>query len=306
MRIAPSTPALAPSLVHPGVLLDPPKYNGALFQQAPDGEVKILRLSGETSPDGPPDIGTDGAVNDEVFISVNGIDQDWEEHHQQIKNWWHGGFSDGADLKRPVTGIHQGNRPGLADQVRVFKNTMLLKTLQAGWCSTEKIQKSAYKSDPAVKTIHDQLRQNLAVGRNITMMAHSGGGSQVALALAILSREDDGLWAEAISKNVRVLGTAATATRDDFQQSGVQDKNIFLTYSLRDPVPSFYRNPTSFKKPWTMVQATLQGLAVSVSTGFRAGPHHEGQYIFEQNMTPDGNRIAKFVEGGPGGTYQLP
>lgn len=302
MRIAPSSPGLA----LPRVLLDPPKYNGALFQQNPDGKVEILKLSGQTSPEGPPDIGGDAAPNNEVFISVNGIDQDWEEHHQQIKNWWHGGFPNGADLGQPIVGIHEGNRSGLSDQVRVFKNTLLLKKLQAGWSSAEKIQKAAYKNDPSIKTIHDQLRQNLAVGRKLTLMAHSGGGSQVALAMSILAKEDDGLWAEAIGKNVRVLGTAATATRDDFRQAGVEDQNIFLTYSLRDPVPSFYRTPTSLRKPWTIAQAAARGLAVSVRTGFQAGPYHEGQYIFDKNMTPRGNRITKFVEGGPGGTYQLP
>ena len=147
MRIAPSTP----SLVHPGVLLDPPKYNGAIFQQDSDGTVKILKLSGQTSPDGPPDIGPEAAPNDEVFISVNGIDQDWEEHHQQIKDWWQGGFPNGANFERPVIGIHQGNRPGLADQVRVFKNTMLLKTLQAGWSSAEKTQSPPIRTTPRSK-----------------------------------------------------------------------------------------------------------------------------------------------------------
>ena len=123
--------------------------------------------------------------------------------------------------------------------------------------------------------------------------------------MAILAKAEDGAWAEAISEKVRVLGTAATATRDDFRQAGVQDENIFLTYSLRDPVPSFYRTPTSLKKPSSIARAAARGLAVSARTGFQAGPYHEGQYIFGQNMTPEGSRIVKFVEGGPGGTYQL-
>lgn len=295
-----------PSFALPRVLLDPPKYNGALFQQNPDGQVKILKLSGETSPDGPPDIKDDGVVGGEVFLSVNGIDQDWEEHHQQIKDWWHGGFASGEDLKRPIIGIHEGNRPGLKDQFRIFKNTMLLKQLQGGFSSPEKIQKAAYKNDPSVKAVHDQLRQNLSVGRKITLMAHSGGGSQVALAMAILAKEDDGLWQSAISKDVRVLGTAATATRDDFRQAGVEDQNIFLTYSPRDPVPSFYTTPTSLRRPWTLARAAIRGLGVSFKTGFQAGPYHEGAYIFEKNLTPEGNRITRFAQGGPGGTYPLP
>jgi hypothetical protein len=303
MLISPSLPR-APIVYGPKQ--EPPELRGALFQQEPDGTVKILRTSGQTSPISPPDIGDDAAVGGEVFISVNGIDQDWAGHRQQIKDWYHGGFSTGANWSRPIIGIHEGDRKGVSDQVRILKNTLLLKTLQAGLASVERVRKAAYANDPSVKTIYDQLRQSLAVGRQVTLMAHSGGGSQVALAMSLLAQEQDGLWEGAIGSQVRVMATAATATRDDLRQAGLLDKNMFMTYSKRDSVPGFYRTPTDLRRPSSLLRAGVRGLSLFAREKMRPGPWHQGHYIFGQNMTPDGSRIVQFLEGGRGGIHPVP
>lgn len=305
MLIRPSVQTATRPLAVYGPHQEPPELRGVLFQQERDGTVKVLRYSGQTSPTSPPDVGEDAVVDGEVFFSVNGIDQDWAGHRQQIKDWYHGGFSTGANWDRPIVGIHEGDRKGAADILRVLKNTLILKSFQAGLGGLEKTRRAAYANDPSVKTIHDQLRQNLAVGRQVTLMAHSGGGSQVALALTLLAQEGE-KWENAIADKVRVMGTAATCTREDLRQAGVEDQNIFMTYSKRDPVPGFYRTPTSLHKPWSVLRAGARGLRLLVGEKLKPGPWHEGHYIFEQNMTPQGSRIVNFLEGGSGGTSPLP
>lgn len=301
MLIRPSTAFATTARLTP----DPPELRGALFQQEPDGTVKILRTSGQTSPDGPPDIPIEALHQGEVFLSVNGIDQDWQGHQQQIKDWYHGGFSNGANWNRPVIGIHEGDRPGAADIGRVFKNTMLLKRLQAHLGTVEAVKQAAYNNDPSVKAIHDQVRQSLAAGRQVTLMAHSGGGSQVALALTLLSREGEGAWADEITSKVRVMGTAATATRGDFERAGVKDENLFLTSSQNDAVPAFYRTDTDLKNPISLLRGGVRGLSLYVKNKFQLGQWHEGHYIFSQNDRPGGNRIVDFLNGAPGGSYPI-
>ncbi len=286
-------------------LQDPPELRGALFQQETDGTVTLLRYSGETSPVSPPDIGDDAAVDGHVFFSVNGIGQDWKGHRQQIKDWFHGGFDSGANLERPIIGIHEGDRHPVLDGARVIKNTLLLKTLQAG-ASSETIKRAAYYNDPSVKTIYDQMRQSLTAGRQITLMAHSGGGSQVALAMSILAKEEDGLWQAVVNDKVRVMATAATASREDFLQAGIREENLFMTGSAKDPVPGFYQTHIEFRRPWTAAKAIGQGVSKIPGLILNPGPYHDGQYIFDHNWTPEGSRIATFLDGGPGGSFPLP
>ncbi len=134
-------------------------------------------------------------------------------------------------------------------------------------------------------------------------MAHSGGGSQVALALTLLSQEEDGAWADRITEGVRVMGTAATATQGDFQRAGIKNENLFLTYSKNDAVPAFYRTDTSLKKPLSVLRGGVRGLSLYVKNRFQLGKWHEGHYIFAQNDVAGGNRIVDFLNGGPGGIY---
>lgn len=286
---------------------EPPELRGVLFQQDKDGTVTLLKRSGESRPDGPPDIPSEAVINDQVFISVDGIGQDWNRHREQIRDWFHGGMPDGADLARPIIGIHEGEgKNGLQDVWRIIKNTALLKSLQAGCRSPESVKQAAYRNDPAVKTIYDQLRQSLNAGRQVTFMAHSGGGAQVALAMSILGKEEDARYAEALGKSVRVMGTAAAASSEDFLKAGVRQENLFMTGSRRDPVHRFFRTHMDFRRPLSVPIAVGDGILGSIQFLFKRGPYHEGEYIFAQNRSPSGNRIETFLKGGPGGLHPLP
>ncbi len=286
---------------------EPPELRGVLFQQDRDGTVTLLRRSGETDPTGPPDIPRDAAVDGEVFISVDGIGQDWTRHREQIRDLFHGGLPSGSNLQRPVIGIHEGEgKDGISDGLRIVKNTLILKSLQAGILSASKAKRLAYRNDPAVKTIYDQLRQSLEVGRHVTFMAHSGGGAQVALAMSMLALEENGRFEDAIGTKVRVLATAPAASERDFLAAGVASENLYLTGSGKDPVHRFYRRHMDFRRPPSVVSAVADGLVGSARFLLNKGPYHSGEYIFEQNQTHNGSHIAEFLHGGPGEYRPIP
>lgn len=285
---------------------EPPELRGVLFLQETDGAVTLLRRSGETDPNGPPDIPPEAAPNDEVFISVDGIGQDWGRHREQISEWFHGGMPSGANLNRTIVGIHEGEgKNGLTDGWRIVKDTAILKSLQAGFISADTAKKAAYRTDPAVKTIYDQLRQSLEASRQVTFMVHSGGGAQVALAMSILAKEQEGRLQQAVGESVRVMGTAAAASPEDFRRAGVKTENLFLTGSRKDPVHRFFRKHMNFRKPLSVVKALGDGIAGSVGFLLKKGPYHEGEYIYQQNMTEQGSRIESFLKGAPGGLYPI-
>ena len=286
---------------------EPPSLRGLLFMQNQDASVEVLRYSGESDPSTPPDIPQEAVTKHGVFISVDGIGQDWNKHRAQIRDWFHGAEDYGVSLPGPVVGIHEGEgKNTLHAGVRILKNTMYLKALQSGRCSTQSVREKAYKNDPSVKTIHDQLQQSLRVGRQVTFMAHSGGASQVALALA-LAVEDGGAEAQAaVAKQVRFLGTAPAGHRNDLEQSGVKPENIMITGSKRDPVYRFFRNHLDHSRPLTFFKFLFDGVGAAAKFVLEPGPYHQGEYIFGHNKTEEGHNIGKFLEGGVGKDFPLP
>ena len=287
---------------------EPPELRGLLFQQERNGDVRVLKYSGQTNPDGPPDIPEDAAIDDEVFISVDGIGQDWDRHRSQIQDWFHGGADYGTELRRPIIGIHEGEgKSGLHDGLRIVKNTLLNKGLQSGWMSPERVRELAYKNDPSVKTIHDQLRQSLQVGRQVTFMAHSGGAAQVALAMSLLATDNDRDWSSELAEKVRVLGTAPAAHRKDFEWAGVKPENIMITGSKKDPVYRFFSNYLEPLKPWSVLPFLYNGVKTSLKFLAKPGPYHQGEYIFSRNKSERGvHAIGEFLDGGPGADKELP
>lgn len=284
---------------------EPPDMKGLLFQQEQDGSVQILARSGETDPDSSPDIPDSALHGDQVFISVDGIGQDWSRHREQIRDWFQGNADYGVDLGGTVIGIHEGEgKNALSDGWRIVKNTALLKALQDGVGDVDKLRDAAYANDPSVKTIHDQLAQSLKVGRKITFMAHSGGASQVALALSLFSQADS--QRQLIEENVRVLGTAPAASSKDFVLAGVRDENVLVTGSKRDPVFQIFKNFWRPRRPWTLLPVVGQALWTGAKFVLKSGPFHQGEYIFEQNRTANSHRIGEFLEGGTGGQNPLP
>ena len=87
---------------------EPPNLRGLLFMQNKDETVEVLRYSGQSDPGTPPDIPEDAVVDGRVYISIDGIGQDWAKHRSQIRDWFHGGADYGVELPGPVVGIHEG------------------------------------------------------------------------------------------------------------------------------------------------------------------------------------------------------
>ena len=286
---------------------EPPNFRGLLFKQEISGEVEILKYSGETDPDSSPDIPPDAVTSRGVYISVDGIGQDWNTHRQQIADWFHGGADYGVKIAGPVIGIHEGEgKNSLSDGLRILKNTVYTKALQSKLRSPDSLRASVYADDPSVKAIYDQLSQSLRVGREVTLMAHSGGASQVALALTLLAQDSRTDWKPLIAEKVRVLGTAPAAHRQDLEAAGVESDKIMITGSVKDPVYRFYRNFLNPKKPLTLLSFLADGLSASLQFALNRGPFHQGEYIFSQNIDEGNHRIGQFLEGGKGSDSPLP
>ena len=286
---------------------EPPNLRGLLFMQNKDATVEVLRYSGESDPDTPPDIPNEAVTKHGVFISVDGIGQDWNTHRTQIRDWFHGGEEFGVELPGPVVGIHEGEgKSTVHDVVRVLKNTAYIKALQSDRFDLSTVRDKAYKNDPSVKTIYDQLQQSLKVGRQVTFMTHSGGASQVALALALAAVEGGEDTRAAIAEEVRFLGTAPAGHRNDVEWAGVKPENVMITGSQRDPVYRFFRNHLHHAHPSTFFKFLFDGVGAAVKFAFQPGPYHQGEYIFAHNQTEGGHKIADFLEGGVGKDSPLP
>lgn len=284
---------------------EPPNFRGLLFSQEPDGEVTILAYSGETDPDDAPDIPDNATIDNHVYISVDGIGQDWNRHREQIRSWYHGESDYGVNLQGTVIGIHEGEgKNSLVDGWRIVKNTVYLKALQGGLSDRQKLRERIYSNDPSVKTIHDQLAQSLRVGREVTFMAHSGGASQVALALALYGQDQEAR--SQIADHVRILGTAPAASFQDFEKSGVKSESILLTGSEKDPVFQIFRRDWKITRPHTVAPVLGRALWSGLRFLKDRGPYHQGEYIFEHNKEQGKHRLADFLSGGPGGVYELP
>ena len=277
---------------------------GLLFQQEPGGKVTILARSGETDPESAPDIPEPALHGNRVYISVDGIGQDWTRHREQIGDWFQGGAKFGVDLDGPVIGIHEGEgKNTLTDSWRILKNVTALKKLQAGGARTEEIRRAIYANDPSVKTIFDQLSQTLRAGREVTFMAHSGGAAQVALALALYG--SDPAKVEQIGEGVRVLGTAPATSFEDLAQAGVQEENILVTGSTRDPVFQSFKDFWTPRRPLSLLPVLGQALWSGGQYLLQPGPYHQGEYIFPRHQEGDHHRLADFLAGASGGFYPL-
>lgn len=284
---------------------EPPNLRGLLFLQRKDSTVEVLRYSGESEPTGPPDIPPEAVTEHGVFISVDGIGQDWGRHREQIRDWFHGGVEYGFELPGPVVGIHEGEgKNTLSDGARILRNTVYTKRLQCD--PSLDLRAKIYANDPSVKTIHDQLAQSLRAGRQVTLMTHSGGAAQVALALTLMAADQSEDWKPAIADKVRVLGMAPAAHRKDFELAGVEPSNIMMTGSRKDPVYRFYRNFLNPRRPSSLLRFLVDGVSASVKFALSPGPYHQGEYIFPQNEGPGGNRLEEFVLGSPGVDRPLP
>lgn len=288
---------------------EPDDHKGIVYEHTQQGQINILKLSGQTVPELPADIPESAVKDGRVVIYVDGIHQEISEQKRQIRSFFHGQASTGANVGQSVIGIHEGaGKSGFHDGVRIGKALGMLKLLQnrvipLGWAS-----KQIYKIDPAIKSVHDEVKQSLLAGRKVQLITHSGGGAETATALTLLARE--GMKQE-ISDNVRVLSMASAAAHKDFTKAGVKAENIYYTGSVNDPVYSIFRNylgPLSIGSAVGFAVDTAHYLYEMIKG--KDNPviyhYHSPDYIFDRNMADGSQRIQKFLNGGPGGKFPLP
>lgn len=291
---------------------EPKPLHGMLALCYPTGRYTVLRSSGETRPEippgGQPDIPQAAAPNGRVVMQVNGIGEEFGYQLETIGRFLQATtpVEHGANVGQPVVAVHQGvDRNSVADVARITADLGGLRLLEKGALPLAWIQKAVYRFDPTVRTLHDELKQSLAVGRDVTLVAMSGGGSESALALNLLAREEGGRYRDLIRDHVRVLGLAPAASRRDFEAAGVQSPNLYATGSQRDPVYQFGRHSAGVP----MVPGFVPGIAALASTFLRYGstPTHSQDYIFAASAAQQGGHpIQGFLDGGPGGDYTLP
>lgn len=295
---------------------EPPEVRGVVFEQYEDGRVQILKRQWEQQPDippgGQPDIPADAVRDNRVVIYTDGIQQGIWNQKDQIRRLLqaprqhpdHGGSVD-----QPVIGIHEGKHLHARDAIkRIAMDWTYLKALQGRFVPEPWVHKKIFTADPVVKSVHHQIRQSLQAGRDVQLVAHSGGGAETALALTMLSREDGGRWKNVIKNHVRVLAMAPAVSKKDYELAGVKPENVFYTGSANDPLyhwASHYVTPALAMSNLPTLKAGIESLLMLRDRD--PLPYHAPDYIFWRNVQPDGTqRIQTYLDGGPGGQFELP
>lgn len=289
-------------------LEEPPHLKGVVYQQSPNGTVTILKTSGQTAETLPPDIPESAVKDGRVFLYVDGIHQEMSEQNRQIRYFLHKQAATGVDVGQDVIGIHEGAGPsGFQDGIRIGKVLSMLKLVQTGLVPLEWAKKKLYKIDPAIKSVHDQVKQSLLAGRKVQLMTHSGGGAETATALTLLAKAG---MREQIRDNVRLLSLASAAALEDFVGAGLKPENIYYTGSKNDPVHYLFRNYLHPLAPLSGLCFAANVVRYAVGWGTKKDPnglsYHAPDYIFAKNMVGEQQRIARFLEGGSGGVHVLP
>ncbi|HEY3999753.1 MAG TPA: hypothetical protein VGO93_12845 [Candidatus Xenobia bacterium] len=282
---------------------DPPNYRGMVFEHGLDGQDKVLRFSGQTSPDGT-DIPVDAVSNDRVFIYVDGIHTSQPGESADIQGLFLSPDRTRCNIEQPAIGIQEGvGKDIVADGVRITKDFEILKGLQSG-LNVDVLRKAVYDVDPAVKSVHDEIRQSLDAGRNVQVALHSGGGAETAVALTLLAKEDGGRFAPAIRQHVRVLAMAPAAAPEDFTRAGVQPGNLLYTGSHQDPVYHLFHNFVQPGHQGPFLKDALQALELGLQPGNI--DFHNPYYIFDHNLGTDGTSdIQRYLDGAPGSVHTI-
>jgi hypothetical protein len=293
--------------------MEPRALHGLVFEQYADGRVVELKHAEETTPDVPPggpDIPADAVHNSRVVIYVDGIHELISTQHDNIHRLLQAPRNDpkhGASVDQPVIGIHEatGLNAG-TDGTRIAIDLAWLKALQGKYLPTSWVRKACFRSDPPIRSVHNEIKQSLEAGREVQIALHSGGGPETAVALTLLAREDGGKWKNAIRNHVRILAMAPACSNKDFELAGVKSENIYYTASEHDPV---YRFAHKYVAPKNQVLLAARAARVGAELLFNREsiPYHAPDYIFWRNVQPDGKqRIQAFLDGGPGGEHILP
>jgi hypothetical protein len=294
---------------------EPGELMGVVYEQYADGSTRVLAAPGTTTPDLPPDgpnIPNDAVVNNRVVIYADGIHQRISTQQDQIHRLLQADPhdpKDGVNVGQPVIGVHEAvGKSALDDGTRIAADLAYTKAVQGRYMPLAWVRKAAYRADPTVKSVHDEIRQSLEAGRDVLLCMHSGGGAISALALNLLAHENHGKWKNAIRDHVRVLALSTAAAARDFELAGVKPENLYYTGSRQDPVHNImhhFIHPYNFLGNFPFIgTAIADGLKAAMDPKF--GPYHSPDYILWANARGGHSRIQDFIDGAPGGNYVLP
>lgn len=292
---------------------EPATMRGEVYVHYGHGHVRTLALSGQTTatpaPGQGPLVPDSLAPHNRVVIYVDGIQQSRRDESAEIAKHLQSSSGVGCDMGQPVIAVHEGKTPSpLGDVWRITKDVFTLKQAQLPWANAARLLTRCAKFDPAVKAVHDLVRQSLDARRDVVLTAFSGGGEEVALALQLLSREDKGATRKLIAEHVRVLGLSPAASREDFLLSGLRPENLLVAASRKDPLRRF---SSHFVHPLNMF-ANIPAIAGGLSAVAHLLSHtdmrsHNTQYILAKTITPDGKKpVEAFLNGGMGGEILVP
>ncbi len=250
------------------------------------------------------DVPPQAVVNNREVMVVEGVGGEIPWYTGIIQKTFQSSEPGFVNVHQPVLGVHEGLGPNrLHDMARLFKNVAYLKQIEMSPATPEQVA-AIYRNDPAVKTVHDQVRDALDRGRDLVLVPHSGGGAETALALHILTQED-GRYRPLIEKHLRILHIAAAAALEDYEQAGVPASNIYYTAIARDEVwqlAHVYVDPHDPGAGLSTVLPTVGGLLRSNFGG--NSDAHSPDNIIRANAAPDGHQpVADFLAGGPGGVH---
>jgi hypothetical protein len=294
---------------------EPAALHGEVYEHFADGRTTLLAAPGATVPDlpssGAPTIPDEAVKDGRVVIYVDGIQESEAAQCTKIANLLQAPASPdsfGCDVGQPVIAIHEGvGRTVVSDLGRITYDLLQLKRSQTSLGRPEAQLQAVAKHDPAVKAIHDEIRQSLEAGREVTLVSHSGGGCETALALTLLEHEEGGRFKQSIADHVRLLELSPAASSRDFILAGVKPENLYHTGSRKDPLWQFashYVNPCN---PFANLMVAVGGAEslYHLATNYH-GPYHDPNYIFWKNVDPSGMQpIQAFLDGGPGGEHPL-
>lgn len=306
-----------------GTILDDPRSQkpeeahlfGRVHVRYPDGRSKVLAHRGETTPDATSpedaDIPEEAVVNNRVVLFVDGIQESLPAQTRCMGRLFQSPAENdyrGIDVGQAVVGVHEGvGKSRAADLRRIVGDVFLLKGLQTPFLRAEHAAALVATRDPAVKALHDEVRQSLELGRDVLIACHSGGGAETALALTILAKEDHGRFRKDIREHVRVLSLSGAVSPRDYELAGVKRANIHYTASVNDPLYLFAKNYLHPLNPIADIPVLVNGIHAlyRVATG-QGLPCHSADYIFAHSRHDDGfEPIQAFVDGAKGGVFPL-
>ncbi len=256
------------------------RLSGAVYVQSPQGDVAMKRSL---------DLPREAVVDNRVVIYLDGIHQSIGEQQRQIRELFSG-------MDRPVVGIHEGSgKTILHDSHRQASNLLALKSIQTGALSAQTLRSRIFSNDPAVKSVYNLLRQGMDSGTDITLVTHSGGGIEGALALHMLREKG---YEAKIGQHVRILSLASGVAPEDFTGAGIKNENLFYTGSKADLAFQLARHFLPVAVPgalggavsWMMERPREEVLAHSPDYLFQ----ENGQAVLEGFM--QGKTPGKFVE----------